>query len=95
MSTFDVVTIGGGLGASALAISLAKHGMKVLVLERETRVPRPRPRRSVSSLGRRGSERTRYRSAYSSILALEKFLGSRWGSARAICSRQRHSARRS
>ncbi len=36
MSTFDVVTVGGGLGASALAISLAKNGMKVLVLERET-----------------------------------------------------------
>jgi 2-polyprenyl-6-methoxyphenol hydroxylase-like FAD-dependent oxidoreductase len=36
MSTFDVVTIGGGLAASAVAISLAKHGIKVLVLERET-----------------------------------------------------------
>ena len=31
-----MVTIGGGLAASAVAISLAKHGIKVLVLERET-----------------------------------------------------------
>jgi 2-polyprenyl-6-methoxyphenol hydroxylase-like FAD-dependent oxidoreductase len=34
--TYDVVTVGGGLGASALARSLALAGRKVLVLERET-----------------------------------------------------------
>lgn len=32
---FDLVTIGGGLGASAIAISMAKRGAKVLVLEKE------------------------------------------------------------
>jgi 2-polyprenyl-6-methoxyphenol hydroxylase-like FAD-dependent oxidoreductase len=36
MQTYDVVTVGGGLGASALARSLALEGLKVLVLERET-----------------------------------------------------------
>jgi 2-polyprenyl-6-methoxyphenol hydroxylase-like FAD-dependent oxidoreductase len=33
---FDLVTVGGGLGASALAISMAKRGARVLVLEKET-----------------------------------------------------------
>jgi len=33
---FDLVTVGGGLGASALAIALAKSGARVLVLEKET-----------------------------------------------------------
>ncbi len=33
---FDLVTVGGGLGASALAISMARHGARVLVLEKET-----------------------------------------------------------
>jgi menaquinone-9 beta-reductase len=37
METFDVVTVGGGMGASALAISLARHGIKVLILEKEKR----------------------------------------------------------
>lgn len=32
---FDLVTIGGGLGASAIAISMARRGAKVLVLEKE------------------------------------------------------------
>jgi 2-polyprenyl-6-methoxyphenol hydroxylase-like FAD-dependent oxidoreductase len=32
--TYDVVTIGGGLGGSALAINLARRGLRVLVLER-------------------------------------------------------------
>jgi len=32
---FDIITVGGGLGASALAGALAKNGMEVLVLERE------------------------------------------------------------
>lgn len=36
ISRFDLVTVGGGLGASALALSMAKHGTRVLVLERET-----------------------------------------------------------
>src|ERR1700693_5335531 len=35
-SRFDLVTVGGGVGASALALSMAKHGAHVLVLERET-----------------------------------------------------------
>lgn len=35
-SRFDLVTVGGGVGASAMALSMAKHGAHVLVLERET-----------------------------------------------------------
>src|SRR5215472_8009316 len=36
MSTdYDVITVGGGLGASALAKVLAEHGARVLVVERE------------------------------------------------------------
>ena len=35
-SRFDLVTVGGGVGGSALALSMAKHGAHVLVLERET-----------------------------------------------------------
>ena len=34
-SQFDLVTVGGGLGASALAIAMARHGARVLVLEKE------------------------------------------------------------
>ena len=34
---FDVITVGGGLAGSALAISLARRGLRVLVVERETR----------------------------------------------------------
>ena len=34
---FDVVTVGGGMGASALAIAMARGGARVLVLERETK----------------------------------------------------------
>ncbi len=34
--TYDIVTIGGGLGGSALAISMARSGARVLVLERTT-----------------------------------------------------------
>ena len=34
-SQFDLVTVGGGLGASALAISMARLGARVLVLEKE------------------------------------------------------------
>jgi menaquinone-9 beta-reductase len=33
--SFDLVTVGGGLGASALAISMARQGARVLVLEKE------------------------------------------------------------
>lgn len=36
MSDYDIVTIGGGLGGAALARSMAEHGARVLVLERET-----------------------------------------------------------
>ena len=35
-SSFDIVTIGGGLGGSAFAAAMAKHGMRVLILEKET-----------------------------------------------------------
>jgi len=34
-SQYDLITIGGGLGASALAIAMARHGARVLVLEKE------------------------------------------------------------
>jgi len=32
---YDLITIGGGLGASSLAIGMARHGARVLVLEKE------------------------------------------------------------
>ena len=32
---YDIITVGGGLGGSALAKAMAAHGAKVLVLERE------------------------------------------------------------
>jgi menaquinone-9 beta-reductase len=32
---FDVITVGGGLGGAALARTLAMHGLRVLVTERE------------------------------------------------------------
>lgn len=35
-SQFDLVTVGGGLGASALGIAMARQGARVLVLEKET-----------------------------------------------------------
>jgi 2-polyprenyl-6-methoxyphenol hydroxylase-like FAD-dependent oxidoreductase len=35
-SRFDLVTVGGGVGASTLALSMAKHSAQVLMLERET-----------------------------------------------------------
>jgi len=35
--TYDIVTVGGGLGGSALAAVMAKRGARVLVLERERR----------------------------------------------------------
>lgn len=34
---YDIVTVGGGLGGSALAFAMARRGASVLVLERETR----------------------------------------------------------
>ena len=34
--TYDIVTVGGGLGGSALAKAIAEHGARVLVLESET-----------------------------------------------------------
>lgn len=34
-STYDIVTVGGGLGGSALAKAMAERGARVLVLERE------------------------------------------------------------
>jgi len=36
-STFDIVTVGGGLAASSFAKSMAMHGARVLVLEQEER----------------------------------------------------------
>lgn len=35
-NTYDLITVGGGLGGSALAKVMAEHGARVLVLERET-----------------------------------------------------------
>jgi 2-polyprenyl-6-methoxyphenol hydroxylase-like FAD-dependent oxidoreductase len=34
--TYDIITVGGGLGGSALAKTMAEHGARVLVVERET-----------------------------------------------------------
>jgi 2-polyprenyl-6-methoxyphenol hydroxylase-like FAD-dependent oxidoreductase len=34
---YDIVTVGGGLGGSALAMAMAQHGARVLVLEQEKR----------------------------------------------------------
>src|SRR5215211_5470230 len=34
--TYDIITVGGGLGGSALAKAMAEHGKRVLILERET-----------------------------------------------------------
>jgi 2-polyprenyl-6-methoxyphenol hydroxylase-like FAD-dependent oxidoreductase len=33
---YDIITVGGGLGGAALAKTMAEHGARVLVLERET-----------------------------------------------------------
>jgi 2-polyprenyl-6-methoxyphenol hydroxylase-like FAD-dependent oxidoreductase len=33
--TYDIITVGGGLGGAALAKAMAEHGARVLVLERE------------------------------------------------------------
>jgi 2-polyprenyl-6-methoxyphenol hydroxylase-like FAD-dependent oxidoreductase len=35
--TYDIITVGGGLGGSALAKAMAEHGVWVLVVERERR----------------------------------------------------------
>src|SRR2546422_4603220 len=35
--TYDIITIGGGLGGSTLAKAMAEHGIRVLVLEQEQR----------------------------------------------------------
>src|SRR5260370_29966852 len=32
---YDIITVGGGLGGSAIAKAMAEHGAQVLVLERE------------------------------------------------------------
>jgi choline dehydrogenase-like flavoprotein len=34
---YDIITIGSGIAASALAKAMAEHGAKVLVLEREVK----------------------------------------------------------
>jgi menaquinone-9 beta-reductase len=34
-NTYDIITVGGGLGGSALAKVMADHGARVLVVERE------------------------------------------------------------
>src|SRR6266851_4193703 len=36
MADYDIVTVGGGIGGSAIAKAMAEHGKSVLVLERET-----------------------------------------------------------
>jgi 2-polyprenyl-6-methoxyphenol hydroxylase-like FAD-dependent oxidoreductase len=33
--TYDIITVGGGLGGATLAKAMAEHGAQVLVLERE------------------------------------------------------------
>lgn len=33
--TYDIITVGGGLGGAALAKVMAEHGARVLVVERE------------------------------------------------------------
>ena len=33
--TYDILTVGGGLGGATLAKVMAEHGARVLVLERE------------------------------------------------------------
>jgi menaquinone-9 beta-reductase len=34
--TYDIITVGGGIGGAALAKAMAEHGARVLVVERET-----------------------------------------------------------
>jgi 2-polyprenyl-6-methoxyphenol hydroxylase-like FAD-dependent oxidoreductase len=36
VTTYDLITVGGGIGGAALAGALAERGARVLVLERET-----------------------------------------------------------
>ena len=36
-NSYDIITVGGGLGGSALAKVMAEHGARVLVVEREKR----------------------------------------------------------
>ena len=36
-SRFDIVTVGGGMAASAFGAAMAKHGARVLILEKETK----------------------------------------------------------
>ena len=36
-STYDIITVGGGLGGSTLAKAMAEHGARMLVLEHEKR----------------------------------------------------------
>ncbi|MEX0681962.1 MAG: NAD(P)/FAD-dependent oxidoreductase [Dehalococcoidia bacterium] len=36
MPDYDIITVGGGIGGSALATAMAEHGHRVLVIERET-----------------------------------------------------------
>ena len=36
MQSYDIITVGGGLGGSALAKVMAERGARVLVVERET-----------------------------------------------------------
>ncbi|MBI2963243.1 MAG: FAD-dependent monooxygenase [Deltaproteobacteria bacterium] len=36
MRSYDIVTVGGGLGGSSLARAMAEQGARVLVVERET-----------------------------------------------------------
>ena len=36
MKSYDIVTVGGGLGGSALARAMTERGARVLVVERET-----------------------------------------------------------
>ena len=35
-TSYDIITVGGGLGGASLAKAMSEHGAKVLVVERET-----------------------------------------------------------
>ena len=36
-NTYDIITVGGGLGGSALGIAMARKGYTVLIVESETK----------------------------------------------------------
>ena len=91
-NVFDVVTVGGGMGASVLAIVMARSGARVLVLEKETKF---RDRVRGEGLVPWGVAEARELGIADccSRHAREKFRGWKWDSARAIWWRRRRSKR--